>query len=270
MKRLTQIKIITAFMLAIALAAPSYAVAQDLTARVSPDNVGIGVTYSGETLKIYGSLPENSDVIIKVTSDNKDFTLSEVSRKGPFWINGSDITIKQAPGFYKLSSSKPVEQLLPAATRQSSNLGLDVVSQSLVSQSKLDNPTLVSTSDGQTGGTVYDEFMRLKNDEGRYSQDSNARIFDAKLFETSIDWPSSVTPGAYRVDVFAVRDGAIIEQYNSSVEFTEVGATNWVSELAHSNGALYGLFACVVAIISGFLVGKIFQWTFRTKASAAH
>lgn len=267
----TRIKIyVAAALLFLALAAPSYAMAQELTARVSPGNVGIGITYSGQTLRIYGSLPEGNDVIVRVTADKKDFTLSEVDHKGPFWINGSDVTIKQAPTFYKVSSSKPLDRLLPAGTRQARELGLDVVSQSLVSQSKLANPALNAAGDGQVSGTVYDEFMRLKRDEGRYAQDSNARIYDGRLFETTIDWPSSVTPGDYRVDVFSVKDGAIVEEYKSSVNFSEVGATNWVSDLAHHNAALYGLFAILVAIVAGWSVGKFFQWTFRSKTSAAH
>ena len=107
--------------------------------------------------------------------------------------------------------------------------------------------------------TLVDELVRLKQKEGLYRQ--NAGTVEVKQGAVSADivLPSRLTPGAYTVEITAVKDGAIVASATQSIEASLVGAPSFLAQMAFNRGALYGVMATLVAILSGLAIGIVFQ-----------
>jgi hypothetical protein len=65
--------------------------------------------------------------------------------------------------------------------------------------------------------------------------------------------------------LFAFRDGRLVTRTAETLELEEAGLVAFVSSLAETHGLAYGVFAVVIAVAAGLLVGFVFGST-RKKA----
>jgi hypothetical protein len=63
------------------------------------------------------------------------------------------------------------------------------------------------------------------------------------------------------VRLLAFRDGHVVTRAQSTFELEEAGFVAFVSSLADTHGLAYGIFAVVIAVAAGLLVGFLFGST---------
>jgi len=80
-----------------------------------------------------------------------------------------------------------------------------------------------------------------------------------RSFTAEIPIPSRLSPGAYLVELIAVRDGSIIARAEQPVTANLVGFPALLSNLAFGHAALYGILATVMAVLAGLAIGIVFQ-----------
>jgi hypothetical protein len=69
----------------------------------------------------------------------------------------------------------------------------------------------------------------------------------------------SLKPGGYVVEAAAVKGGVVVAQSSSQVVAQLTGFPAWLNHLAFGRSLLYGIMATVIAIVSGLVIGLIFQ-----------
>ena len=83
--------------------------------------------------------------------------------------------------------------------------------------------------------------------------------FRNKLFQTSIFFPATTTPGEYIVTVYHVRNKTIISKEDKKINIEKSGIGNDIYNFANNNSAAYGLFTIIFAIISGLVAATVFR-----------
>ena len=72
--------------------------------------------------------------------------------------------------------------------------------------------------------------------------------------------PTRLARGNYHVTLSVVKDGRVVSKEMRPVKVELVGFPAAIFELAHKHALAYGVLAAGIAILSGFLVGLIFQF----------
>jgi hypothetical protein len=112
---------------------------------------------------------------------------------------------------------------------------------------------------------LFDEFLRLKESRGRYG------IFpgrvgikrlpgNGQVVEGVFNLPTRLAPGKYHVTLSVVKDGRVVSKEMRPLKVELVGFPAAVFDLAHKHALTYGILAAGIAVLSGFLVGLIFQF----------
>jgi hypothetical protein len=237
--------LLAAFCLLIA----SEALAQD-TARISvePRGIEIGALFNGTTLTAAGSIPADSEAVIRFVGASCDLHMKEKGRVGGImWMGLDSLTFKGAPSVCLVSSAVALDRL-------------DVRPLKL---SGLADSVRIEASGGEHQG-VFQEFLKLKQKEGLYKEilgniQYGKKSDGQKTFQAKIPVPSRLIPGSYSLELAAVKDGKVIARAEQPVEVSLTGFPALLARLAFGLPALYGILATVIALLTGLGIGVVFQ-----------
>jgi uncharacterized protein (TIGR02186 family) len=219
---------------------------------VAPSAIDIGAGYNGLALAVSGKVPEGSDVVLRFTGPPGELHMREKGKVfGLLWMNVRSVAFKNVPKVCLVQSSKPLDQLGPAAEP----LGLENLRQTVEMET---SGSQTETLDGPA------ELLRLKKREGLCSESSGDITFGApsdgmQSFSAAIRVPSALAPGHYQVQAIALKDGVEADRASADITATLVGIPAWLNTMAFKHGTLYGILAAVIAILAGLLIGMVFQ-----------
>ena len=240
---------------ALCLLTVSPAAAQDVARmKVEPQAVNIGALYNGTTLTANGSLPADSEAIVRFMGTSCDLHMKVRGKvAGIMWMNLDSITFKGAPSVCLVSSAVDFNRLQAKGGASIRVLRL----------SGLKRSVMIETSGGGHEN-AFEEFIKLKQKEGLYREMFGNISYGSasegqKTFRAEIPVPSRLSPGAYMVELDAVRNGEVIARAEQPVTVSLVGFPALLAGLAFGHSALYGIFATVIALLAGLGIGLIFQ-----------
>ena len=106
--------------------------------------------------------------------------------------------------------------------------------------------------------------IRPRRDAGRYiALPNSVKVVDETLFETRIRLPANLVEGDYRARIFLLREKAVIDVFESSIEVRKVGLERWIYTMAQEQSAVYGLLSILVALSAGWMASTFFRLVFR-------
>jgi hypothetical protein len=242
-------------LLALCLVAASSALAQD-SAQMSaePRNIDIGALYNGTSLTATGSIPADSEAVIRFIGASCDLHMKERGRVGGIiWMGLDSLTFKGAPGVCLISSAVDLDRLAAAGDASVRPLKL----------SGLKDSVRIEANGGEHKG-AFEEFLKLKQKEGLYKEILGNIRYGAvsdgqKTFHAVIPVPSRLFPGSYVLELVAVRNGEVIARVNQPVTVKLAGFPALLARLAFGFPALYGVLATIIALITGLVIGVVFQ-----------
>ncbi|EHJ48766.1 Conserved hypothetical protein CHP02186-related, transmembrane [Solidesulfovibrio carbinoliphilus subsp. oakridgensis] len=230
-------------------AAPALAdAAAPVSVEASPGTIAIDTLYNGTDLTVTGTVPAGSQVVVRLVGDPTTFPMKEKGKVfGLLWMNLDKVAFKDAPRVFLVAASPEV----PAA--DVSRLGVPGLADRIT----------VTAKDGDTAPLVA-EFLRYQTAEKLYKENAGqvtlgADAGAARPFTAVLHMPSRLSPGAYAVEVLAIRDGAVLGQGDASVTAAFIGAPAFLADMAFGHGTLYGVLASIIAIVGGLVIGQIFS-----------
>lgn len=236
------------------LSASAVAAVQDgVRLTLKPQDIRIGTFYNGATLTATGSIPADSEAIVRFISAPSDVHMKQKTKvAGVMWMNTGSITFKQVPNVCIISSAVDFKHL---AVKAGAVDGLRLVS--------LKNSIRIKAEGGQ-GSDIFAEFLKLKKKEGLYREVtgniSYAKASNGlKTFKVLIPLPSRLSPGAYTVDVAAVGSGGIVARGQQTIDAKLEGAPALMASMAFNYPILYGVLASLLAVLAGLVIGLVFQ-----------
>lgn len=235
------------------------AIAEDLAAGISRDKIEITSNFSGTDVVVFGAIEneegealpatEMRDVAVVVRSDKPyTITVRKKERLGPIWVNRDMQRFAGVPGFYFVSSTRPLKDIARGDLLAQYELGLDRLA--------------FGPAPGSIGGPK--EFrraiVRQKQAGGLYSQHENGVSFlSGSLFRTTVRLPPNVPAGNLKVQVFVFAAGEVTSTNTMTLYIDKSGIERGLSEFAVDQPFFYGLVAVVLSALAGFAAYLVFR-----------
>jgi uncharacterized protein (TIGR02186 family) len=171
------------------------------------------------------------------------------SREFGIWINTASMRFDEVPSFYRVASSRPLDQITTQGMRQRLQIGIGSVR--AVPATAADAAEIAAFRDGLTRARLRAELWQ--------DQPAPVTFLGSKLFRTRISFPPNVPTGIYNVEVFLVKDGREIGAQTAPMRVKKTGIGARIYDLAHRHAALYGLLAVAIAILAGWGASAAFR-----------
>jgi hypothetical protein len=252
----------------------------EISVKVSPEAIRMGAFYNGAKMRIEGTAPSGSQVLVVIRGEEHDELFNKKGRVGPIWVNTDRIHIAFTPSLFLSFSSADVTAFLDPASIEAYQLDEQAIKNRLASRSHCKcNTTLrhhtwpgaIAQCAGVEPDPKYQELIRsnylaLKTREGRYQTHlhavqmtnavSNATADDSR-YRVDFDWPRSAPPGSYQVEVYACKNRQVAARTTTPLEVVEVGFPAQMAALASGRPWAYGLVAVLGAIFAGFAIDAL-------------
>lgn len=215
--------------------------------EVSDHDIQVTPCYAGERVKVWGRVDPGCDVVVKLTSRERDVTCSRMGKVGPFWMSVGRVRFGNVPRMYKIDANASLDMIVSRQEQLRYRFGLRGLRASL------------TVEGGSDADLHLDEFIAARKADGLFSFREGGVACREGRFSTEFFWPCRVASGRYTIEAFAVRDRRVVGRRSVSVEVHEVGIEAFVSSLARSHGVVYGLAAVGLAFVVGFLMCLVFD-----------
>ena len=232
-----------------ALAAPSAVHAQALVADLSSHLVAITTGFTGTDVLLFGAVEGTGDVVVVVRGPDERVTVRRKAKVAGIYVNTKEMTFAKTPAFYAVAASREVGKIAPAAELARQEIGTGYLR---LEPEVARDPAQVAE--------FRAALMRNKQNEGLYGDTVSRVVFlGARLFRVNVYFPSNVPVGAYQVEVFLFRDGAVAGAQTTPLIISKVGASADIFDFAHRYAAYYGLIVILLALAAGWLAEAIFR-----------
>jgi len=248
----TLLRVISGLILALAVLFPIRGDAQEqpIVADLSKHLVAITTGFAGTDVLLFGATDGPGDLVMVVRGPAMEETVRRKGRvAGLIWANQEAVTFENAPSFYHVAATGPLEEILPAPARERHEIGADLVR--------------IQARGGNTGETIRDfrdALIRLKTLDGLYAyRPDGIRTLANRLFRAELRFPANVPTGTYMVSVYLVRDGQVVSAEITPLVISKVGIGADIFQFAQEHSAWYGISAIVIAVVAGWIAGIAFR-----------
>ena len=231
---------------------------EQIVAGLSRDNIGITTSFDGSQILIYGAIkreapePENDKLAVIVTLEGPlvPITIRRKSRELGIWVNTASVGVASAPSYYAVATSGPLQEILSPRLDVQQRISIPLAMRAFSSS--------VRVADTKP---FTEAMIRIRERQGLYKLETGGvRLVDNTLFRADFELPANLIEGAYKTRIFLLRDGQLVDRYQSAIEVRKVGLERWLYALAHEHAALYGLLALALAVVAGWAAAAVFRF----------
>jgi uncharacterized protein (TIGR02186 family) len=240
-------QLIAALLLALAATAP--ATAEPLVADLDNHLIGITSAFTGATVVLFGATDGPGDIVVVVRGPDRDIVVRRKRQVAGVWVNTKEETFTNAPSFYSLASSRPLDAAVTPADLAFHQIGLDNL--------RLTTRRGALREEDTPFRNALVEEQQRENLYGR----SVGRVdfLGERLFRTTIAFPSNVPTGTYSVQVFLVRNKKVVAGQTTPLVVSKIGLDARVFDFSDQHAELYGLIAVLTAMMAGWLASLPFR-----------
>lgn len=231
--------------------------AESVVLGLSQNEVAITANFDGSRLLIFGAvrrdapIPDVSqmEVIVTVTGPATPVDVYRKERRFGIWVNADRVRLPRAPSFYAVASSGPIEDILSATENLRHRITVDRVVRTVGAREAVEDVT-----------SFTDALVRIRSRDDLYQQAVNGVAVDEQtLFRTTIDLPANLVEGDYATRIFLLRDKAVVDVHETSINVRKVGLERFLFTLSRDQPLVYGLMSLVIAIAAGWLASAAFR-----------
>lgn len=223
---------------------------EEVVLGMSQNRVAITANFDGSEILIFGAVKreepipteEKLNVIVAVSGPLHPVTVRRKDRRFGIWVNTDSVEVDEAPSFYAVATSDPLDKILSQVEDQRHHVSIPQ-SIRVVGESK----------EGVNPQEFAEAVMRIRSNAGLYKLQENTVEFSRQtLFNTRIALPANLTEGDYSTRVFLTRGGKVVSQFETAIDVRKVGLERWLYNLSRQQPLLYGLLSLAIAIIAGW------------------
>jgi uncharacterized protein (TIGR02186 family) len=227
-----------------------------LVPEVSQHEVQVRQGFTGAELLLFGAIlsPDGTragrdyDIVVVLKGPTSPVALREKRKMAGIWLNAATIGLHSVPSYFALASTRPINKIVDSKTAAIYELGL---------------PWLQLSPTGAIDPKAQRHFaaglVDLMSRKGLYQQnETGVAVKEQVLYQARMALPSSVVTGRYTAETFAISHGRVVASAVSTVEVRKLGFDGVVAEFADKYSFLYGLLAICLAVVMGWLAGRVF------------
>lgn len=234
-----------------AVPARAQTIANQIVADLSSREIDITTGFVGTDLLLFGAMHGSGDIVVVVRGPVGSEVVRRKERVAGIWVNRDSFSFANVPSFYRVATTRPLDEVAPIELRRKLQIGLDALR---IEEELLAPPKLVSE---------YRAALIRALDRQEFFRREVGRVgfVEGGLFRTTIGFPANVRTGMYGVEVYLFRDGALISRKETPLRVRKVGLEAQIFRFAHDNSALYGIIAIAIALVAGWFAGVVFRKT---------
>jgi uncharacterized protein (TIGR02186 family) len=220
-----------------------------LIADLSKHLVAITTGFTGADVLLFGTIDGEGDIAVVVRGPNEDVIVRRKQRMAGIWVNRRNLTFRRVPAFYAVATTREITDFAPDSVLSRHQIGAEHL--------RFDRP---QRADDAEIREFREALLRHKRTAGLYPDGvGRVSVLGDRLFRTPVTFPANVPTGTYSVEVFLIRDGAVVGAQTTPLIVSKVGTEAEIFDFAHEQSALYGIVAIVIALVAGWLAGVIFR-----------
>ncbi|MBM3532773.1 MAG: hypothetical protein FJX60_07040 [Alphaproteobacteria bacterium] len=224
--------------------------AQPLVADLSQHLVAITAGFTGADIVMFGATDGPGDVVVVVTGPPKPTIVRRKGRLGGIWVNRESMLFADAPTFYGVASSKPIDEILSPQQLDRHQVGVNHI--------RLLPPNPEARRDDIP--EFREALVRARQRDGLFAVEPGKVTFlGERLFRARVVLPAKVATGSYRVQVLLVRDSQVVTVQTTPLLVSKIGFSADVFDFAHHQAAAYGLIAILIAAAAGWTAAAAFR-----------
>lgn len=229
---------------------------ESIVTGISTDNIALTANFEGSEVFVFGAIrrdgpvPDDAgqlDIIITLRGPEQPVWVRRKERRFGIWMNTEGVRISQAPSFYAVASTRPIDQILTETERLRWSIGMDQAVR-LVGG----HPTITDTR------PFAEALVRIKENQDLYAQiEGGVRLAEETLFQTTFELPANLVEGSYTAEFFLVRDERVIHSGTTEIAVYKAGIERWIFNLSQERPLVYGLAAVALALLTGWLAASV-------------
>ena len=252
----------------LAAATPAVAAPKQVVAELSDSRVDITSSYHGTELLLFGAYEgrPGDDIVLIVQGPPSDIIQRRKEKRAGIWVNGETVIWQQAPSFYHMFSTDQLDAIAEPATLKQAMVGPLSSNLSLLRGGRGDASGHGSGEQSSAGPAIQgtkdqkDGLRRNMEANGLWrTMPSSITTQQDMLFRAGLALPSNIPPGDYVVRVLHFRDGVAMSERTTDMNVRKAGLSALIYRFAHDYSALYGVFAIIFAVASGWLAAVAFR-----------
>jgi uncharacterized protein (TIGR02186 family) len=225
-----------------------------LVADLSNKSIAITTGFHGTELLLFGAVDGRAgdDIIVIVTGPPTDIAQRRKDNRAGIWVNVETNIWKQAPSFYNILATRPLDKIASIEMMQQLGIGPAHLG-------------LTLSLEGGTGPAIdANRFIEalagnMASIDLWPAQTGTVSLAQDALFRATLDLPANIVTGDYDIRVLHLRDGMAISEDRTRLTIEKGGLTADIYNLAHDYSALYGIFAIAFAVAAGWLAAAAFR-----------
>jgi uncharacterized protein (TIGR02186 family) len=225
----------------------------------STNEIAITSDFNGADLTIFGAIANADnlllaigqyDIIVALEGPKTEATVREKERMFGIWVNRYSMTFEKVPESYSLSSSRALDAESITPLQPDNPVGINHIP--LVPVGYI--------GDGARLAEFRQALRRLKEQHGLYQRDASGVSFiSSSLFKATLRIPANVPNGVHTVHAYLYKSGELIADKTVPLRVVKTGLEQMLTDAAHERPYLYGMFAVLIAAITGWLASLIFR-----------
>lgn len=252
-----------AWLAALALLVAGPAAAQEsVVTGISTDNIALTANFSGSEVLVFGAIRRDSpipvdqaplDVVITLTGPPTSVTVFRKERRFGIWLNAESVRVRQAPSYYAVATTRPLDEILSATERLRHQIGLDQTVRRVSA-----HQTLTDTGD------FTEAMVRLRLAQGLFEEmQDGVLLSEQTLFQARFNLPVNLIEGVYAAKFFLVRNRQVISSGETLITVEKAGLERWIYNLAQHRPLAYGVLSVLLALAAGWAAASAFRYARR-------
>lgn len=230
---------------------------EEVVAGLSQNRVALTVNFEGSEILIYGAVHRESPlsedsalgVIVTVEGPPMPAVIWRKSRRAGIWVNTERQDVRAAPSFYAVATTGPLRDILSPEA----DLTYRISTRLAIFEAR-------SGPETRDPAAFTEALIRIREREGLYqSRDGTVDLQRETLFSTRITLPKNIVEGRYAARILLVRDGDVVDEYETFIDVQKAMLERWLFNLAYEQPVLYGLMALVLAVFFGWGASALFR-----------
>lgn len=238
-------KRITILFVCLLLSAPAWAQGKPMQLELSSNHVDITTGFNGTRIVMFGtSETENPDLIVTLRGPERTIVVRRKDRAFGTWMNRQNVEFRRVPSYYDYASTLK-DNALSAYP--------DLVQATEAGVYALGFYPEDADLDPATQTVFRDALIRSMQQKGFYPIAAGDILFlNPRFFKVAFDLPPGVPTGLYTIEASMFDGDKIIARENKSLQVGQVGFNANVYLFAEGHSFFYGIFAVVMALVSGW------------------
>lgn len=223
--------------------------AKPLIADLAIRSITIHHDFTGIDILLFGAQLDVGQLVVVVRGPEQTYLIRRKERVAGIWTNHQNVTISNAPAFYSLAATRPLERIRNESLLETLHIGVINVPMELSEAMKPGESAL-----------FQEAFLRKKQESGLYSSSvSPVTYWGETLFRVPIHFPKTISQGTYNVEVYLFRDGQLMAMQTTPMVVKTAGIEAFLYDTAHHHALFYGLACVLMALGLGWLASTMFR-----------